>query len=170
MRTQNLLGKQSSMLHKYMIISLHLVRQLGSHPVTNTIWWESFGFGTWISLNGTVFSCTLDWNDTHQGAWLFSDMGLEGCHPQIIYSSLVSGRCYKNSPVCVSVWVCWTYVVHHIVGKGLHCAPPTCIVHHQPCIVHHWPMLCTMVHTLSCLNHMTYDYEMNNRFRLFFQK
>ncbi len=32
--------------------------------------------------------------------------------------------------VCVCVWVCETYVVLHLNGTGLHCAPPTCVVHH----------------------------------------
>ena len=32
--------------------------------------------------------------------------------------------------MCVSMWVCETYVVHHLVSTGLHCAPLTCIVHH----------------------------------------
>ena len=27
------------------------------------------------------------------------------------------------------VWVCKTYVVHHLLGTGLRCAPPTCVVH-----------------------------------------
>ena len=31
--------------------------------------------------------------------------------------------------VHLSVWVCETYVVHHVMGTGLCCAPPTCIVH-----------------------------------------
>ncbi len=40
---------------------------------------------------------------------------------------------------CLSVWVCESYVVHHLVGTGLYCAPPTCVVHHRAA-------LCTMVH------------------------
>ena len=27
----------------------------------------------------------------------------------------------------LSVWVCETYVVHHLMGAGLRCAPPTCV-------------------------------------------
>ena len=34
--------------------------------------------------------------------------------------------------VCPSVRVCETYVVHHLVSRGVRCAPPTCIVHHHP--------------------------------------
>ncbi len=30
--------------------------------------------------------------------------------------------------VCLSVWVCETYIVHHFVGTALRCAPPTCVV------------------------------------------
>ena len=41
--------------------------------------------------------------------------------------------------VCISVWVCETYVVHHLVSAGLSCASSNCVVHHQP-------VLCTMVH------------------------
>ena len=41
--------------------------------------------------------------------------------------------------VFVTIWVCETGVVHHLVSTGLHCAPSTCVVHHQPA-------LCTMVH------------------------
>ncbi len=33
--------------------------------------------------------------------------------------------------VCLCVWVCESYVVHHLVSTGLHCAPPTCVMHHQ---------------------------------------
>ena len=28
------------------------------------------------------------------------------------------------------MWVCESYVVHHLVGTGLRCAPPTCVVHY----------------------------------------
>ncbi len=35
------------------------------------------------------------------------------------------------SSVCVCVCVCTClYVVHHFVGTGVHCALPTCFVHH----------------------------------------
>ncbi len=37
------------------------------------------------------------------------------------------------------IWVCGSYDVHQFNGPGLRCAPPTCVVHHQPA-------LCTMVH------------------------
>ncbi len=33
--------------------------------------------------------------------------------------------------LCLSVWVCGSYVVHHLNGTGLRCAPPTCVVHHS---------------------------------------
>ena len=41
--------------------------------------------------------------------------------------------------------------MHHLVSTGLRCAPPTCLVHHQPA-------LCTMVHKgdLSNTNHAVY--------------
>ena len=61
--------------------------------------------------------------------------------------------------VCLCIWVCETYVVHHFVGTGLCCAPPTCIVHHWPAfslldrlLKYHFQAavqetaLCTMVH------------------------
>ncbi len=58
---------------------------------------------------------------------------------------------YVVSSVCLSIWVCGTYIVHHCNG-----APPTCILHHRA------SLLCTMVHkrdqifvrlsVLSCLN------------------
>ena len=49
--------------------------------------------------------------------------------------------------VCLSALVCETYVVHHLVGTGLRCAPPTCIVHHRPalCIMVHKGDLCMLV-------------------------
>ena len=47
---------------------------------------------------------------------------------------------YRNGPfymsVCVSLWVCESYVVHHLMGTGLHCTP-------LACVVHHWAALCT---------------------------
>ena len=54
--------------------------------------------------------------------------------------------------VGLSVWVCGSYVVHHLVSTGLHCAPLTYIVHHQAA-------LCTMVHKgdldyLDCLENL----------------
>ncbi len=33
---------------------------------------------------------------------------------------------FSERSVCMSVWVCETYVVHHLVGTGLCCAPPSC--------------------------------------------
>ena len=30
----------------------------------------------------------------------------------------------------MSVCVCESYIVHHLMGTRLRCAPPTCIVHH----------------------------------------
>ena len=41
---------------------------------------------------------------------------------------------FINSP---SVLVCETYVVNHLVGTRLRCAPPTCVLHHRAA-------LCTM--------------------------
>ncbi len=38
----------------------------------------------------------------------------------------------------LSVCVCESYVVHHLVSTGLCCAPSACVVHHQP-------LVCTMV-------------------------
>ena len=51
-------------------------------------------------------------------------------------------RIVKN-PRSMCVWVCETFVVHHLNGTGLHCAPPTCIVHHRPA-------LCTVCCTPWC--------------------
>ena len=34
--------------------------------------------------------------------------------------------------VYLLVWVCESYVVHHLKGTGLCCASLTCIVHHRP--------------------------------------
>ncbi len=34
---------------------------------------------------------------------------------------------YNWSWMCVCVWVCENYVVYHLVGTGLHCAPLTCV-------------------------------------------
>ena len=50
-------------------------------------------------------------------------------------------KCQRSriSPVCLSIWVCESYVEHHLNGTELHCAPSTCIVHHRPAS-------CTMVH------------------------
>ncbi len=42
----------------------------------------------------------------------------------MVYSAVLSDS--------VCGWVCDTYVVHHLVGTGLRCAPPSCIVH-NPC-------------------------------------
>ena len=44
-----------------------------------------------------------------------------------------------GSYALLSVCVYETYIVHHLVGTGLCCAPPTCVVHHRA-------VLCTMVH------------------------
>ena len=41
--------------------------------------------------------------------------------------------------VCLSVWICESYVVHHLNGTGLCYAPLTCIVHDRPA-------MCTMMH------------------------
>ncbi len=43
--------------------------------------------------------------------------------------------------VCLSVWVCESYFLHHLPGTGVCCAPLTCVVHHRalcimPTIVH----------------------------------
>ena len=46
---------------------------------------------------------------------------------------------------CLSAWVCKCHVVHHLNSTGQRCAPPTCVVHHQPalCIMVHKRDLCT---------------------------
>ncbi len=47
--------------------------------------------------------------------------------------------------VYLSVWVCETYIVHHLVCTGLRCAPSTCIVHNQikvHNVVLYWCTLC----------------------------
>ena len=77
---------------------------------------------------------------------------LEGWSPVYIVSR-VSGRGYKNGAVCVSVWVCESYVVHHLVGRGLHCAPPGCVVHHRAALGTtglHCAPLCTRGTKVSC--------------------
>ena len=45
--------------------------------------------------------------------------------------------------VCLSVQVCESYIVHHLVGTKPRCAPSTCIVHHRA-------TLCTMMHKWVC--------------------
>ena len=62
-------------------------------------------------------------------------------------TQLITMHCCRNRPaflgsyaspsVCPSVWVCESYIAHHLVGTGLCCKPPTCVVHHRPA-------LCTM--------------------------
>ncbi len=47
--------------------------------------------------------------------------------------------------VCLSIWDCETYVVHHLVSTGLCCAPSTCIVHHQPAL-YTWKNCCGRPH------------------------
>ncbi len=43
-----------------------------------------------------------------------------------------------------SVWVCVTYVVHHLVGTRLHCALATCVVQHWAAL---WTMsFCSDIH------------------------
>ena len=32
--------------------------------------------------------------------------------------------------MCLCVWVCESDILQHLNGTGLHCAPPTCIMHH----------------------------------------
>ncbi len=41
--------------------------------------------------------------------------------------------------LCLSVGVCESYIVHHLVSTGIRCELPGCVVHHQAA-------LCTMVH------------------------
>ncbi len=43
---------------------------------------------------------------------------------------MVSVRGNRISPICVclGVWVCESYIVHHLNGTGLRCAPPTYVV------------------------------------------
>ena len=54
------------------------------------------------------------------------------------------------------LWVCETYVVHHLNGTGLHCASPTCVVHHRP-----W--LCIMVQRSSqCSSVLTHTLVVHN--------
>ena len=63
------------------------------------------------------------------------------CWPMISWPTL---QTYKSLPpatavqviqsfpsVCLCVWVCGTYFVHHFNGTELCCAPPTCNVHHE---------------------------------------
>ena len=51
--------------------------------------------------------------------------------------------------ICPSVQVCETYVVHHLVGTRLHCAPLTCVVHHRMLCA----LWCTRVTYVSLSGH-----------------
>ncbi len=42
---------------------------------------------------------------------------------------------FVSAMLCTTSWV-QDYVVHHLVGTGLCCAPPTCVVHQPTCVVH----------------------------------
>ncbi len=63
-------------------------------------------------------------------SYLLHDMCSASIRSLIFFPSCVSGGGNRIGPVCLSVWVCETYVVHHFLGTGLHCAPPICVVHH----------------------------------------
>ena len=43
-------------------------------------------------------------------------------YKEIFFAFRVSGQSNRIGPPCVSVWVCQTYVVHHLNGTGLCCA------------------------------------------------
>ena len=49
----------------------------------------------------------------------------------LVITSHVSGQGDRIGPICVSicVWVYEAYLVHHLNGTGLGCAPLACIVH-----------------------------------------
>ena len=46
-------------------------------------------------------------------------------HINVIWPGIIA---FASVPVCV--WVCGSYIVHHLNGTELCCAPPTCTVHH----------------------------------------
>ena len=46
---------------------------------------------------------------------------------------IITDREIIHLVVCIHLllWVCETYVGHYLNGTGLHCAPPTCVVHNM---------------------------------------
>ena len=65
-----------------------------------------------------------------------------------VYRTLAAGRAFNISHILVGVMRFVTagdsYVVHHLLGTGLCCAPPTCVVNHQHALSVHNVALCRL--------------------------
>ncbi len=90
---------------------------------------------------------------TKLGRPCLSSIRSRGCRQSRISQSFCSkpqvGDGLKQSVKLHLVWggffvyVCGTYIVRHLNGTELRCAPSTCVVHHRPVFLHQQPALCT---------------------------